>query len=136
MNDEQLKQLSGRVIGCAIAVSKNLAPGYLEKVYENALFHELTKQHLHVERQVRLDVYYDGIVVGHFVADIIVNNTIIVELKSADRISDDHIAQALNYLATTGSKLCLILNFGEPMLGIKRVRNWNSVHEPTEYPES
>ncbi len=132
MNDEKLKELSGRVIGCAIAVSKNLAPGYLEKVYENALFHELTKQRFRVERQVRLEVHYDGIVVGHFVADMVVNDTIILELKATDGISDDHIAQALNYLTTTGSPLCLILNFGEPILGIKRIRNWHSRRESSE----
>lgn len=131
MDDEQLRVLSGRVIGCAIAVSKKLAPGYLEKVYENALFYELNKRNFHVERQVRLDVYYDGVTVGHFVADIVVNNTIIPELKAVDDISDDHIAQALNYLTTTGCKLCLILNFGTPLLSIKRVRNWsaNNSHE-------
>ena len=135
MDDEKLKELSGRVIGCAITVSKNLAPGYLEKVCENALFHELTKQRLRVERQVRPDVYYDGIVVGHFIADMVVNNTIILELKDADGISDDHIAPALNYLTTTGSPLCLILNFGEPILSIKRIRNWHSKFEIIENSE-
>ena len=135
MDDRKLRVLSGRVIGCAITVSKHLAPGYLEKVYENALFYELTKQRLRVERQVRLDVYYDGIVVGHFIADMVVNNTIILELKAADGISEDHIAQALNYLTTTGSPLCLILNFGEPVLSIKRVRNWHSTHEILENSE-
>ena len=85
-----------------------------------------------MERQVRLDVYYDGIVVGHFIADIVVNNTIILELKATDGISDDHIAQALNYLTTTGSPLCLILNFGEPILSIKRIRNWHSRFEILE----
>ena len=123
MDEEKLNELSGLVIGCAIAVAKKLRPGYLEKVYENALFHELSKQRFRAERQVHLDVYYDGIVVGHFIADIVVNNTIILELKATDDISDDHIAQALNYLTTTGCKLCLILNFGETKLGIKRIRN-------------
>ena len=136
MDDEKLKELSGRVIGCVITVSKNLAPGYLEKVYENALFHELTKRRLRVERQVRLDVFYDGIAVGHFVADMIVNETIILELKATDRILDDHIAQALNYLTTTNSPLCLILNFGEPILAIKRVRNWNLVHTSEQNQEN
>lgn len=129
MYDEQLRALSGRVIGCAITVAKKLAPGYLEKVYENALFYELNKRGFHVERQVRLDVCYDEIIVGHFIADIMVNDTIILELKAVDDISDDHIAQALNYLATTGCKLCLILNFGTPKLSIKRVRNFNNSAE-------
>ena len=123
MEKENLNELSGLVLGCAITVTKKLAPGYLEKVYENALFHELGKTDLRVARQVHLNVYYDGIVVGEFIANIVVHNTIILELKAAAAISDDHFAQALNYLTTTNYQLCLILNFGTPKLGIKRVRN-------------
>ena len=123
MNDEKLNELSGLILGCAVTVAKKLKPGYLEKVYENALFHELSKQPIRVQRQVPLNVYYDGIVVGQFIADIVVAHTIILELKAADAIAEDNIAQALNYLTTTGLPLCLILNFGTPKLGIKRVRN-------------
>ena len=123
MEEEQLNELSGRVIGCAITVAKKLRPGYLEKVYENALFHELNKQGFQVDKQVTLTVYYDGIVVGEFIADIVVNNTIILELKAVNSISSAHIAQALNYLTTTGGQLCLILNFGEAKLGIKRIHS-------------
>ncbi len=123
MDEAHLNELSGEVLGCALAVTKKLRPGYLEKVYENALFHELGKTELHIARQVHLHVYYDEIVVGEFIADIVVNDTIILELKATNSISDAHMAQALNYLTTTGCKLCLILNFGAPRLGIKRVRN-------------
>ena len=123
MEEEQLNELSGLVIGCAIKVARKLRPGYLEKVYENALFHELSKNDFHVERQVPLEVYYDGIVVGHFIADVVVNNIIILELKAISSISNAHVAQALNYLTTTGCQLCLILNFGETKLGIKRIHN-------------
>ena len=123
MNDEELNELSGLILGCAITVARKLRPGYLEKVYENALFHELSKQPVRVQRQVSLNVYYDDIVVGQFIADIVVVHTIILELKASDAIAEDNIAQALNYLTTTGLPLCLILNFGTPKLGIKRVRN-------------
>ena len=123
MEEEALNELSGRVIGCAIQVAKKLRPGYLEKVYENALFHELNKHGFRVDKQVPLAVYYDGIVVGEFIADLVVNNTIILELKAISSISNAHVAQALNYLTTTGGQLCLILNFGEPKLGIKRIHN-------------
>lgn len=119
----ELNLLSNRVIGCAIIVAKKLRPGYLEKVYENALFHELSKQNLFVEKQVHLDVFYDGIVVGQFIADIVVNDSLILELKAVGGITNEHLAQGLNYLTTTGKRLCLILNFGSPRLGIKRVRN-------------
>ena len=120
--EEDLNELLVRVLGCAVAVAKKLRPGYLEKVYENALVHEMRKQGLLVEQQVALDVFYDGVVVGQFSADVLVRNLIILELKSAEAIIDAHIAQALNYLTTTGWPLCLILNFGTPKLGIKRVR--------------
>lgn len=120
--EEELKELSGRILGCAITVAKKLRPGYLEKVYENALVHELRKQGLTIQRQVGLDVIYDDVVVGQYIADILVENLIILELKATDAITDEHIAQALNYLTTTGWPLCLILNFGTPKLGIKRVR--------------
>ena len=119
----ELNLLSNRVIGCAITVAKKLRPGYLEKVYENALMHELTKIGLQVENQVALDVHYDGIVVGEFFADIIINGSLILELKAVGGITNEHLAQGLNYLTTTNMRLCLILNFGSPRLGIKRVRN-------------
>ncbi len=120
--EEELRELSSQILGCAIAVAKKLRPRYLEKVYENALAHELRKQGLAIERQVGLDVIYDDIVVGQYIADILVENLIILELKATETIGDEHIAQALNYLTTTGWPLCLILNFGSLKLGIKRVR--------------
>ena len=119
----ELNLLSNRAIGCAITVAKKLRPGYLEKVYENALFHELSKHNFIVEKQVHLDVFYDGIVVGQFIADIVINGSLILELKAVSGITNEHLAQGLNYLTTTGTRLCLILNFGSPRLGIKRVRN-------------
>ena len=123
MEEEKLNELSGQIIGCAIKVAKKLRPGYLEKVYENALLHELNKGGFQVDQQVPLAVHYDGVLVGEFIADFIVNNTIILELKAVSAISNAHIGQAINYLTTTDSQLCLILNFGEPKLGIKRIRN-------------
>jgi GxxExxY protein len=122
ITDEFMNSVSFKVNGCAFAVANQLRAGYLEKVYENALVYEMRKQGLDVAQQVPLDVLYDGVVVGRYVADIIVENCILVELKAAEAISDAHVAQALNYLTTTGLPLCLILNFGAPKLGIKRVR--------------
>lgn len=119
---ERMNEVSGRVLGCAIKVAKALRPGYFEKVYENALVYEMRKQGLRVETQVRLDVWYEDIVVGHFIADVVVEGMMLLELKMASSICDAHISQALNYLTTTGLPLCLILNFGTPKLGIKRVR--------------
>ncbi len=119
---EEMNEISGRVLGCAIKVAKVLRPGYFEKVYENALVYEMRKQGLRVETQVRLDVCYEDIVVGQYIADVLVEGMMLLELKMTDDIGPAHISQALNYLTTTGLPLCLILNFGTSKLGIKRVR--------------
>ena len=97
--------------------------GFLEKVYENAMVYELRKRDLQVEQQKPLKVYYDGITVGDYFTDMIVEDSVIVELKAARRIEDIRLAQCLNYLKATGLKLGLILNFGRPKLEIKRVAN-------------
>jgi GxxExxY protein len=120
--DEFLNSVSFKVNGCAFAVANQLWAGYLEKVYENALVHEMRKQGLRVVQQVPLDVLYDGVVVGHYIADVIVENCILIELKAVEAISDAHVAQALNYQTTTVLPLWLILNFSASQLGIKRVR--------------
>lgn len=108
---ERINGLSQRVIACAFKVSNTLGRGYLEKVYENALVHECRKCGLHVEQQRRLEVLYDGVLVGFYIADLVVENTILVEAKAVRSIESVHEAQGLNYLATTGLPLCLILNF-------------------------
>ena len=112
--------ISGRVIGCAIKVSNGLGAGFLEKVYENALVHELKKDGLEVEQQKALQVRYDGVVVGDYIADIVVNSTVVVELKVASEISNIHEAQLINYLRASGIRIGLILNYGQPRLAIRR----------------
>ena len=114
-------ELTEKVIGCAFTVLNALGPGFLEKVYENALAHELAKCGLHVEQQGLLSVTYDGVVVGDYCYDMLVGGTILVELKACKGIDDVHVAQCLNYLRATGLKTCLLLNFGTAKLGIKRI---------------
>ncbi len=97
--------------------------GFLEKVYENALAHELAKLGLGVAQQAPLAVYYDGRVVGSYVADLVVEDCILVELKAVQRFDDLHFAQCINYLKASGLRVCLLLNFGTPRLGIKRLVN-------------
>lgn len=118
----RLNELTEKVIGGAFAVSNTLGCGFLEKVYENALAHELRKRGLVVDPQRPVPVYYDGLVVGDYVADLIVENTVIVELKATRDSHDIFIAQCLNYLKATGLPICLLLNFGKPRLEIKRLR--------------
>ena len=109
------------IIRCAIKVSNGLGAGFLEKVYENALVHELRKDGLECAQQLPLSVHYDSVVVGEYVADLVVEGSVIVELKAAKAIDDIHKAQAINYLKATGLRVGLILNFGTPRLGIKRL---------------
>jgi GxxExxY protein len=99
-----------------------LAAASLEKVYENALVHELRKNGLNAEQQHSINVMYDGVVVGEFFADILVVDTVIVELKATKEHDDVFTAQCLNYLKATGKPICLLLNFGKPRLDIKRYR--------------
>ena len=122
VNDDQLNNLTERIIGCAFTVSNALGCGFLEKVYENALAHELRKNGFQVKQQEPIKVLYDGVVVGEYFADILVNDTVIIELKAAKEISDVFAAQCINYLKATGLSICLLLNFGKPRVEIKRYR--------------
>jgi GxxExxY protein len=119
--EDRVNLLSKRIIGCALTVLHGLGTGFLEKVYENALLHELRKAGLSVSQQHRLVVRYDGVVVGDFLADLLVEGFVLVELKVAKGIDEIHRAQCLNYLKATGLHLCLLLNFGKPSLEIKRI---------------
>jgi GxxExxY protein len=115
-----INALSQRVIGCAYQVLNTLGVGFLEKVYENALVHELRKADLHVEQQHKVTVHYDNIIVGEYAIDVLVENAIIIELKAARALDSAHIAQCLNYLKATSLPMCLLLNFGKPRLEIRR----------------
>lgn len=118
---EKLNPITEKVIGCSYTVSNTLGAGFLEKVYENALFHELQKAGLKVLQQHPVQVLYDGIVVGEYVADLIVEDCVIVELKSVKALDEIHQMQCLNYLKATGLHLCLLLNFGSRRVEIKRL---------------
>lgn len=118
---EHLNQISNKIIGCAYTVSNTLGVGFLEKVYENALVIELRKSNLVVKQQFPIQVTYDGEPVGDFFADIVVENEIIIELKTVSTINDLHQAQCINYLKATGFRVCLLLNFARPKIEIKRL---------------
>ncbi len=118
---EELNQISKLIIGCAFAVSNGLGSGFLEKVYENALAHELRKAELKVAQQYPITVYYDGVIVGNYVADLLVEDCVLVEMKAIKALGNIEMAQCLNYLEATELRLCLLLNFGKPRVEIKRV---------------
>lgn len=120
------EELTETVIGCAFRVSNELGLGFLEKVYENALCHEMKKAGLRVGQQVSIAVRYDNAIVGEYVVDLIVEENLILELKHAKSISDAHFAQTLNYLKATGKEVALILNFGTQRVQVKRVIRSNA----------
>ncbi len=122
-NEDRPNALSHQVIGCAFTVLNTPGAGFLEKVYENALAHELRKAGLAIEQQKGVTVMYDGIEVGAYVIDLIVEQTLLVELKAAKALDQAHHAQCINYLKASGLRLGLLLNFGTPRLEIKRVAN-------------
>ena len=94
-------------------VYNKLGYGFLEKVYENALIIELRNLELKCEKQVPIEVFYDGNNVGQYFADIIVNDCVIIELKAADGLIEEHEAQLVNYLRATNIEVGLLLNFGK-----------------------
>ena len=113
--------LSERIIGCCIKVHRNLGPGFLEKLYEEALGLELTKVGLSYERQKAVTILYDGKPIGEHRLDILVENRVVLELKAAKGIEDIHLATARSYLKATNLPLALVVNFAKPTLEIKRV---------------
>lgn len=121
MDEEGINKISEKIIGCAFKVSNSLGSGFLEKVYENALFIELTKSGLVVKQQFPMAVYYGEDIVGEYFADLLVEDTIVVELKTVSVLDDIHMAQCMNYLKATGLELCLLMNFHRPRVEIKRI---------------
>ncbi len=121
VNRLEINEITRQIIGCVYAVANKLGHGFLEKVYENALFHELSKAGLRVEQQRGLKVIYDGVVVGDFFADLLVEGCVLLELKTVQSLNEAHFAQCLNYLKATRLQICLLINFGKPRVEIKRI---------------
>lgn len=120
------EELTQKIIGCAYAVYNKMGFGFLESVYEKCLLIELEKAGLKVESQSPINVFYEGELVGEFFADIIVEDTIIVELKSVRRVVRAHEVQLVNYLTATKKEVGLVLNFGPEKVEVKRkVRTLN-----------
>ena len=120
---EELNRLSSKVIGAAQRVSSVLGCGFLEKVYENAMAIELRKMGLHVHQQRGIEVRYEQEIVGEYVADLVVNDRLIVELKAVSSVQSIHEAQCINYLRASRLPLCLLMNFSKPRLFVQRIIN-------------
>ncbi len=120
---ERLNKITEKIIGCAFKVSNTLGVGFVEKVYENALAHELRVSGLQVEQQEPIKVRYEGLVVGEFAADILVERQVIIELKAVRALENVHNAQCLNFLKATGLRICMLIKFGKSRIDIKRFIN-------------
>ena len=116
-----LQPVTGGIIGCACRVANAPGHGFSEKVYENALAHEMRKSGLGVVQQRGIVVFYDDVIVGEYTADLTVEDQVIVELKVVGSLGDVHIPQCRNYLRATGKPLCLLINFGRPKVEIRRI---------------
>jgi GxxExxY protein len=113
--------LTGRILAAAFEVSNGLGPGFLEKVYSRALLQELRLRGMRAAAEVAFTVVYKGENVGQYFADIVVEDTVVVELKCVDRLANEHTAQSLNYLHASGLKVCLLLNFQKPTVEWRRI---------------
>ena len=107
--------------GCVFEVYKQLGCGYLEKVYERALLRELFLHGLHAKTQVSFEVHYKGVVVGEYFADMVVERSVILELKAQQQLPRESESQLLNYLKASGLRLGFLINFAFPRARIKRV---------------
>jgi len=110
-NDVLYPELSYAIVGAATKVLNTLKPGLNEKAYENAMVIELRKRRHTVEQKRRFDVYYDGILVDTLVPDLLVDGLVVIDPKVVSEFNDTHVAQMMGYLAITGFKLAILLNF-------------------------
>ena len=117
---EPAYDLAGRVIGLAMKVHRTLGPGFLESIYQKALHYELLRNGFKSELQMPIQVRYEGIVVGDYLADLVVNDDLIVELKAISSLLPAHEVQLVNYLTATGKNEGLLLNFGKESLEFKK----------------
>jgi len=115
--------LSNQIIGAAIKVHKELGPGFLESIYEEALKVELSKNELDFASQMEVQIEYLGVPVGLHRLDLLVQNEVILELKAVKELADIHFAQLRSYLKATSIKVGLLLNFSKPTLEVRRVVN-------------
>ena len=117
---EDINILIQTMIECAKAIRRQLGPGYLESVYKNAMLIEIEKHHLPYQTEVPLNVFYDGIVVGKYRADIIVGKRLILQIKATTNLTVANEIQLVNYLTATGIDDGLLVNFGADLLQFKR----------------
>ena len=113
-------EITYKINGAIFEVNRTLGPGFLEKVYENSLIIELRNRKLKAKGQIPIKVKYKGEIVGEYFADIVVENSVILELKAQQQLSTFHEAQLLNYLKATDARIGMLVNFAYPKATVKR----------------
>lgn len=122
MDEKEILELCDRVRQTAFELHTFLRHGHLEKVYENGLAHRLRKAGLKVEQQHALQVRdEDGTVLGDYLADLFVENSLIVELKACKTLANEHLAQVLGYLRASGQRHAMLINFGSPKIEVRKL---------------
>lgn len=122
-DERKFNELSRKVIGASFEVANTLGRGFVEKVYANALQNEIESKGLKTRREYPVKVLYKKKIVGNFLCDLLVEDRVIIEVKSTSGLNNLHMAQCLNYLKATNFKLCLLINFGAASVQIKRIVN-------------
>jgi GxxExxY protein len=120
-NEHEFDKLIESVIGAAYEVANVLGCGFLEKVYERALVNELSLRGIGARTQTVFPISYKGHSVGDYIADLLVDDSLIVELKCVDSLSKEHMAQCINYLKASGIRIALLINFQRPKVEWKRI---------------
>ena len=123
MEDYKHSELTGKIIGCAMKVHRVIGPGFPEIIYMRCLLIELKKSGLSCEAEIEKDIYYEGIKVGSRRLDLLINNTVIVELKAVTEVEPIFYNQIINYLKIFKIEIGLLINFGNTSLQYKRFAN-------------
>lgn len=118
-NPLELKPIADQIIDCALKVNGVLGFGFSKEVYERALLYELEQARLRTEPKYPMNVYYEGIIVGEFFADFVVQNCILVEIEAVLSLEESHKTKCLNYLKASELDLCLLINFGTSQLQVE-----------------
>jgi len=126
--------LTEKIIGCAIAIHRVLGPGFLENIYHRALAHELNKAQIPYLSEASMQVMYDGIALGDYIADFVVEKRVVVELKAVEVITKAHEIQLVNYLTAIRYDVGLLVNFGGPKIQVKR--KFRELNRPSASPHS
>src|SRR5687768_15430833 len=131
-DEHRLNSITETVIGCAYRVLNKLGCGFLEKVYENSLAYEIRNAGLEVQQQYPILIRYEGVVVGEYIADLLVERIVVVEVKAVKALDDIHKAQCINYLKATGLPVCLLMNFGGTKFELKRLMGPSALNNESE----